>query len=219
MNNKYNWVVGVILVFNVMVYAEPQKEKSVFDTIPMISQMTALSPEDRMKCLRKFDPEWAGVQNKMIEQFNASSSKNMKCAIAYLMGLYRMEKCAGVLSSNITLDDDYILPNDSVNLWQQSPIIDALIGIGRPSIPEMIKNIEGNNDPRVRDLSSRVIQSIEGAEVGRFIIEKAIEKQGDVEKKKNLHETLKLKYFTVPIGVPQIPGSGKTNDLGNVVKP
>jgi hypothetical protein len=55
-----------------------------------------------------------------------------------------------------------------------------------PAIPKMIKNIESNDDANVRKLSATVIRYVDGPDIAKFRLEKAIESQSDPTKKARL---------------------------------
>lgn len=56
------------------------------------------------------------------------------------------------------------------------PAIEALIRIGLPTVPAMIKNLETTNDPDIAACSAWVLRKIEGSEVGVFVLQSAMHK-------------------------------------------
>jgi hypothetical protein len=156
----------------------------------LIGQMGALNDEERIELVEQLIKERIHMERNLIRQLDNSKTKQAKFAVAFLLGYYRMEKSVPHLSKLITLEAQGTKQKRE-NLWDRYPVVEALIRIGNPAIPEMIRNIETSEDNKVRELSARVIRYVEGAEIGRIVIEKAIEKQTDPRRKARLEAALK----------------------------
>ncbi len=163
-----------------------------------IAQMGALEGEERIELLRQLSKQRSDIQRNLIQQLGDSKSKDMKCAVAYLLGRYRMERSVPELSKYITLEYEHHSNWKREPLWGQRPVVEALIKIGRPAISDMIRNIETSEYEKVRQFSARVIRYVEGPEIAKVIVEMAIEKQPDERKKENLRAA--LSYFLAQAG-------------------
>jgi len=155
-----------------------------------IARMGTLDEQERMDFLRQLSKERSDIQGDLIYQLSNSESSDMRIAAAYLLGRYRMEQSVRVLAKFITLEYEHKTNWKREPLWGRRPVVEALIRIGLPAIPEMIKNIETSEDGKVRELSARVIRYVEGPDLAKFIVEREIEKQPDETKKRNLRAAL-----------------------------
>jgi HEAT repeat protein len=196
----FSIVIIVILIgIGTLVFAEKTTKKKSTENYQLISKMGTLSAEERMSFLNQLTKERLDIQGNLIQLLKNSRSKDVKFAAAFLIGLYRMERSVYSLSRYITLESEseyeYTDSSNKLPLWDRYPIVQALIRIGKPAVPEMIRNIQTSDDEKVRQLSARVIRYVEGPEFGRIVIEKAIERQTDPQKKSKLEAALSLDYF------------------------
>ena len=116
-----------------------------------------------------------------------SSDNQVRCMAAYLLGQGRYAQAARELSKQITLTDRTPVPfgtRPSFGLLHPAAV--ALANIGKPSTFWMLANLESSDEGATREWSLRVIQAVEGAEVGTFILERAAAKQNDSVKKARL---------------------------------
>jgi len=189
-HSHYVGICVILCVFCAFALAGKSMKMETSGNAAAIARMGALDEEERMEFLAELSKERSDIQGNLIYQLSNSESKEMKFAAAFLLGRYRMEQSVGALSEFLTLEYEHKTPWDREPLWGRRPIVEALIRIGRPAIPEMIKNIETSEDKKVRELSARVIRYVEGPEVAKFILERQIEKQSDEAKQRNLREAL-----------------------------
>jgi HEAT repeat protein len=180
----------ILISMCVMVLARTEVEKKTESNKEQIAQMSNLKDEDRLEFLGELCKEFSDIQSNLIYQLNNSQSEEVQFASAFLLGLYRMEQSVRELSKFITLESTQNKKWKREPLWDRYPVVEALIRIGKPSIPEMLKNIRTSNDKKVIELSIRVIRYIEGPEIGRIILEKELEKQKDSQNKAKLEEAI-----------------------------
>ena len=123
-----------------------------------------------------------------------SANEDVKFYAAYLLGAYRYPQAVSGLANNITLEDK-IRPQMQKQrewYWDLYPAMEALIRIGNPAIPAMIRNLEESNDANVRELSLKVIYFIDkDKDIARLRLQKAAEAQKDLQKKARLQSALK----------------------------
>lgn len=81
--------------------------------------------------------------------------------------------------------------NNKESILSDRPIAEALVRIGKPAVPEMLKVLVGSDDSIVRAEAVAVIRFVEGKEVSVFILESAIKKETDSSQKQRLQLALK----------------------------
>jgi len=121
-----------------------------------------------------------------------SEHEQIRFCSAYLLGHYRFNQAAGSLADVVTMENPELTRNTREQRWGRYPAVEALIRLGKPSVPPMISNLETSDDEHVRGLSARVIYHVEGPELARIVVEMAITKQPDPVKKKRLETALSL---------------------------
>lgn len=203
MKNLRFTVCLLLIAMYVFAYAGPDTKNKTKSKKELIARMAALNDKERMEFLGELSKERSDIQGNLIHQLGASDSKEMKSAAAFLLGMYRMDQSVYHLSKFITLENEHIVPNTKEPLWDRYPVVEALIRIGKPAVPEMLRNIRTSDDEKTRELSARVIRYVEGPEIGRIILEKALEKQDDTKQKSRLEEALTLVYFKPPVEAEQ----------------
>ncbi len=97
-----------------------------------------------------------------------------RAAAMYLLGLNRMVRAVPVLSANVQfryLFDISMLPVPGSSTL---PAMHALIRIGSPSVPAMVKNLETTTSPVVAACSAWVIRNVDGPQLGACVVELAL---------------------------------------------
>jgi hypothetical protein len=166
-----------------------------------IDKLSTLNVEKRIELLEQISNEYYVMQGNLIYLLGNTKSNDVKFAAAYLLGIYRMEQSVRELSKFITLEYISISPESREFLWDRYPIAEALTRIGKPSVSEMLKNIQTSEDEKVREIYALVIGGVEGPNVGRFVIENAMKKAQPLAKS-SLQKALELDYFELPATEP-----------------
>ena len=182
----------ILLNMCMIVLAGTEMEKKIENNAELFNKISNLNDEERLEYLGELSKERSEIQRKLVQLLDGSNSKEKKYAAAFLLGMYRMDQSVFVLSKYITLEDDSSRRWKREPLWDIYPVVEALIRIGKPSIPEMLKNIKTSNNEKVIELSIRVIRYVEGPEIGRFILEKELVKQSDSINKTKFKEAIKI---------------------------
>ena len=155
--------------------------------IRSIPKLASLKSDERMRLLEQVSGEFADVKSGLISQLDESDPKAVIFSVAFLLGTFREEQSVHHLSKFIAIKSDRpLLPDRRMPIWGDYPVVEALISIGNRAIPEMLKNIESSDDEKVRELSAKVIRYVDGPEIAKFRLEKAIERQSDPAKKARL---------------------------------
>lgn len=128
-----------------------------------------------------------GELEKIVRDFVGEESRkgSAKTAVV-LLGKLRAVEAVALLAENISVYVFYKSTKRIQSLEDAFPCVGALSEIGKPSIAAMIGNLASSEDEKVRELSARVILNVEGTEIGRIVIEKAIEDESDPTKKARL---------------------------------
>jgi hypothetical protein len=150
-------------------------------------RLASVGSAERMQLLERASRDRSDLQAALIGQLrDESNPKEVTICIAYLLGVHRMGETLPDLSKYIALTNYTLLEENRRPLLGECPVVDALIRIGDPAIPQMIKTVETSGDQRVRELSAKVIRYVDGPEIARFRLQKAIERQSDPAKKARL---------------------------------
>lgn len=140
----------------------------------------------------KLITERACFRDQLLNVFkDAKSSRFNKCAAAYHLGEMRTPEAADALAADIKLNLGPMVV-DHLSILMHTPAVDALIKIGSPSIPAVIRNLEENGDAKVRELSLKVLYRIDGdKDIVRLRLQKALNAQKDSQKQARLQAALK----------------------------
>jgi hypothetical protein len=199
--NKIIYVTCLLLVgISLLAFAGTGSENKKESIKEQIDKLSTLSGEKRIELLEQISNEYYAIQGRLIYLLSNSDSNDMKFATAYLLGIYRMEQSVRELSRFITLEYKSIEESREF-LWDRYPIAEALTRIGKPSVSEMLNNIQTSDDEKVREISALVIGGVEGPNVGRFIIETAMKKAQPIAKIR-FQKALELDYFKLPATEP-----------------
>lgn len=153
-----------------------------------LHQMTS---DEREVLLTSLEREWQAIEGVLVTSLGSKDHETQFCS-AYLLGLYRYSNAVDNLANVITMESTKSSEDDRKSRWQQYPAVEALIVIGKPSVPAMLRNLASSSDQHVRALSARVIFHVEGEQIGQLIVESAIAKEDDPVKKQNLETSLPL---------------------------
>lgn len=142
----------------------------------------------------KFHAERERLGSELLKTFkNHKSSSANQCIAAYYLGEMRLSTAVDFLAANIKEN-----LNDADILIQGLPVIlaypsrDALVKIGCPSIPAVIRNLTESDDALVRGLSFDVLTRVDGdKDIVRLRLQKALAAQKDSQKQARLQVALK----------------------------
>jgi len=155
-----------------------------------IARIAGLGNKERMELVEELANERVVIQGNLINQLGGSQSKRTTFAAAFLLGLYRMEQSVDHLSKFIALENEETELSGRIPLWGHYPVAEALIRIGKPAIPAMLRNIETSDTAKVRELSIQVIRYVEGHEIGRIILEKQLAQATDSRTRRQFETAL-----------------------------
>ena len=195
-------LVTTLIISMVVVIGASQVHKSSINHLAGMTSENYIEREQAAREILQSRRETIEELEKIVRRFIKDENRKgtAKTAIV-LLGKLRSVECVPLLAENLALYVFYKDRKRTQSLEDAFPCVGALIEIGKPAVSPMIKNLETSEDEKVRELSARVIRYVEGPEIGRIVIEKAIEKQTDSRKKAKLEAALSLAYFTAPEGI------------------
>jgi len=123
--------------------------------------------------------------------------KLAKGCVAFYLGIMRAPEAAASLAAIITNTVPVVPHKFSLTegppFGSYEPVGDALVAIGTPAIPAVIRNLTESDDPKVRELSLKVLDRIESdKDIVQLRLHKALAAQSDVTKQSRLKLALKL---------------------------
>jgi HEAT repeat protein len=127
---------------------------------------------------------------------NPKSSNKTRRFSAFCLGEMRATKAVDALAAQITLElPGFGPPQGSLSEieaeWNMLPSVEALVAIGSPSIPAMIRNLAESDDATVRKLSAHVLCRIDmDKDVAKLRLQKASENETDPRKKARLQSAV-----------------------------
>jgi len=124
------------------------------------------------------------------------TSKLNQCAAAHYLGKMRVSDAVSALADDIKLRLDKsqlpLMKHSVVTDITEHPAMDALINIGNPSIPAVIRNLAENDDAKVRELSLQVLYRIDGdKDISQLRLQRALKAEKDLQKQARLQAALK----------------------------
>ena len=121
---------------------------------------------------------------------------NSQVVAAYLLGMLRAEEAVKPLADKIDLGAQFVLETTMETTW---PCFGALKRIGKPASLECLERLATQDGKKIKDknigrreLFLMVVRYVEGEEVAKFMLQRAIEKEEDEKRKANLGSALKL---------------------------
>lgn len=188
-------IIGCLVVFSQVLVAPMVDGAEQVNNQNLISRMTELgklTDQDLVMLVQDSRQHLHQIQEALLTKLG-SENEDVNFYAAYLLGEYRFPQAANSLARVIALKDKVrsTMKRKSEWLWDRYPAMEALIKIGNPSIPAVIRNLEESDDAEVRDLSLKVLQHIEtDSEVAQLRLRRASEAQANPEKKARLQSGL-----------------------------
>ena len=130
---------------------------------------------------------------KVLNNPNLPTNDAVKCAAAHYLGRMGAKEAVDSLAAQITMMAPAIDPHYGKAFLGDQPAEEALIDIGTPSIPALIRNLTESDDTWVRNNSLDALWQIEGMDkdVTQFRLQKALDAETDATKKARLQLAVK----------------------------
>lgn len=162
-------------------------EQQVMD---LMRQLDTLDELSRMRLLSQTDVQRNELLGVLLKHLGTSSSENVQAAAIYLTGRHHLSGGVGELIRRIDFDAREHSRMKPLPLWEQYPAMEALITIGKPSIPATIELLATDANDLRRNLAVKVIRYVEGPEVAEFILQRAIATERDASRTTMLNDAL-----------------------------
>ena len=165
------------------------------DTFSSFENLKSTLPRTRDKAVDAILHDRSATIQKLIpliDPVNAVKySDETRCAAAYLLGELRAEEAVPMLSCALSDEPGPKVITDESRY--DMPVISALLKIGRPTVPTMIKNLETTDHRKLRDKSLGVLNHVLGGK--RRLLEllaKLEDRAKDKEIRRRIGECIKL---------------------------
>jgi hypothetical protein len=156
-----------------------------------MNKLDSMDESSRNKLLSQVDQNRAALLGALLKQLGSSPSKNVQAAAIYLIGRNRLSDGVGELIRRIDFDAEAEPRKHAEPLWERYPAMEALVTIGLPSVQPSLQLLASERDDLRRDLAAKVIRYVEGSEVAKFILERAVTSETDAVRKANLADALR----------------------------
>ena len=156
----------------------------------VMKQLDSLDERSRMKLLSQVDEQRNELLGILLRHLGTSPSRNVQAAAIYLIGRHRLIDGISDLIQHIDLDPGAQQKIGPLPLWERYPAMEALITIGKPSVPAAVKLLATDPNDLRRSLAVKVVRYVEGADVAEFILQRAQATEQDATRKALLQDAL-----------------------------
>jgi len=186
-------VIIVCLFICCVVFSDTPIKGSVIQT----DRLTSENRGERKKAYKKLKRERDALISTIIPLIKEKGADPRERAKAYgstldicikLAGEYRMIEACEFLAKIIEYAP---MSKDDLPFDLKYPAVNALIKIGKPSVAAVLKEISVSSDKQRTTLYCRVIIGVEGKEIAKRVLDKAIINETDKNRKENLKSALK----------------------------
>jgi hypothetical protein len=162
-------------------------EQQVLD---VMSRLDSLDDAARFRLISKVDADRNTLLGILLKHLGGAESVHVRAAAAYMIGRHRLSEGVPALMRQIDLEAP---PSGEIGrepLWEKYPAMEALIHIGRPAVPPALELLATDGSRLRRSLALRVVRYAEGADVAEFILQRAIAREADPERRGRLDSAL-----------------------------
>lgn len=189
----YNLLVFIlVLTVTPEAKAQSQDTNSAFSVTPgdviasVHLEWFSFSLSDR--AVRNFAEDRQKLIRELLKTFNNPKTPNFnRCTCALYLGEMRAADAASALAPAISLELDPHVDIKGVMLAQFDPAFNALVKLGAPAIPALIRNLAESDDANVRTLSLKALYQIDGdRDIVRLRLQKALKAETQPRKQARL---------------------------------
>lgn len=156
----------------------------------LMNQLDALDEPSRMRLVSTVDEQRNALLGTLLKHLGTSTSKDVQAAAIYMIGRHHLSDGVAELISRIDFDAGQQSEPGPEPLWEQYPAMEALITIGKPSVPAALELLATDTNDLRRSLAVKVIRYVEGPEISEIIVQKASEHETDAGRKSQLRDAL-----------------------------
>ena len=135
------------------------------------------------------------IIKELLAIFNDPKSADVvRAYAAYRLGVLHSTEASDSLAARITFN---LVPGGSLYVqespWWHEPAASALIAIGVPAAPAVIRNLAESDDQAIRSKSVQVLIGIEGGDkdIAALRLQKALNPENDLKRRERLQSALK----------------------------
>jgi hypothetical protein len=159
------------------------------EIMKLMKELDTLDERSQMKLLSRVDQQRNELLGVLLKHLGTSESKHVQAAAIYLIGRHRFSEGIQELTNRIDFTPGGPPVRGPEPLWEQYPAMEALINIGRASIPAMLELLATDEDNIRRNLAVKVIRYVTDAEIAKFTLERLCANEAD-QRKANLQDAL-----------------------------
>lgn len=193
MGKRVLWLLSMILV--AATATRPQttggaglSEKEITE---LMQKLERLDDPARMRLLSDVDGQRRELLSALLKQAGTASSPVVQAAAIFLIGRYRLSDGAAELARRIDFAPPVQRIPEPEPLWEKYPAMEALIAIGQPAIPQVIRLLAGDQNPLRRSLALKVLRYVDNdPDISRFRLKRAEAQEGDPGRKAMLGRAL-----------------------------
>jgi PBS lyase HEAT-like repeat len=196
-NHYFNWLLktcnmSILALGMIQFLIATVQAQSTNESKDIIASVNGNNFDDFVHVVNKLQAERTDIHNELLALLkNPQSSDFTKCAAAYHLGEMRAPEAVNTLANQIKLHLD-TRDIESLRGLEGSVAVRALIKIGSPSIPAMIRNLSKSDDAMVVELSLLVLDQIEGdKDIVQLRLQKALAAEKDLQRQARLQAALK----------------------------
>jgi len=160
-------------------------------TADLMSKLDKMDERSQMSLLSQVDRERSETLGLLLKYLGPHSSINVQAAAIYLIGRNRLSDGVPELVRRIDFDTGAEPKKTAEPLWERYPAMEALITIGSPSVRPSVELLATDPNEVRRNLAVKVIRYVEGPEVAKFILERAIAAESEPKRRANLSDGMK----------------------------
>ena len=168
----------------------PIQDKKYQLEIPSFKLLDATTTEKRVgETITAYNDAIRDIVNQL-NQNGLSNEAKVYCI--YLLGQLHAAEGVSVLIDKIETEANKVDPKDRIGRWGKYPAQEALAKIGKSAANAILEKLGQENNELRRNLMVLVIIDVEGKEIGKIRIQKALEIESNVTAKGNLVLAQKL---------------------------
>lgn len=184
-------VLTIVLNSSVSVNAQTTNKIEAADILSSI-RANNLDAFDQMR--GNLTAERSRFNAELLNVFRDAKLSNLqRCEAAFYLGDMHVAEAVNDLAGDIVLQPILLTTDHLTEFTYAKVAADALVKIGNPSIPAVVRNLAESDNADVRSLSLKVLYRIEGdKDIVQLRLQKAMAAQKDSNKKARLQAALKV---------------------------
>lgn len=157
-----------------------------------LPDLEKMAQGDRLALLNDLARERQRLEGQLLTWLG-SSSPDVQMSAAYLLGKYRMTEGLHYLVPMIGLrNPDVTKPSHQLPIFGEYPVYAAVVRIGPPALPQLMKHIAEDDEQERRRLCALAVHGIYGKKIAIVILGSAETEATDPEVKARFAEAIRI---------------------------